>query len=256
MNEGSPVAVDESRAMAVVRLVRAAALCWLAMGAAVSAQEQDLDGLIEPYEVVEISSRVPGILDEVTVKRGDVVEKDQVLARLKDSLEKIALKLARARVEFSTRRAERNEELYQAQLVSVHDKDELETEILINELEAEEAEEILAMRTIRSPIQGVVVARARAPGESVGADPILTIARIDPLNVEVIAPIERFGTIVKGMRAEVRPEAPVGGVHVGEVAIVNLVIDAASGTFGVRVEVPNPNYELPAGLKCKVRFLE
>ena len=242
--------------MAVGRLIQAAALCWLFLGAALSAQERDLDGLIEPYDVVEISSRVPGILDEVTVKRGDLVEKGQVLARLKDSLEKIAVKLARARVEFSTRRAERNEELYQAQLVSIHEKDELETEILINKLQVEEAVEILAMRTIRSPIEGLVVERSREPGESVGADPILTIARIDPLNVEVIVPVERFGTITKGMRAEVRPESPVGGMYVGEVAIVNQIIDAASGTFGVRVELPNRDYKLPAGLKCKVRFLK
>ena len=242
--------------MAVGRLVQAVALCWLSLGAALSAQEQDLDGLIEPYEVVEISSRVPGILDEVTVKRGDLVKKEQVLARLKDSLEKIAVELARARVEFNTRRAERNEELYQAQLVSIHEKDELETEILINKLQVEEAVERLAMRTIRSPIQGVVVERSRAPGESVGADPILTIARIDLLNVEVIAPVERFGTIAKGMRVEVRPEAAVGGMYIGEVVIVNQVIDAASGTFGVRVELPNHDYKLPAGLKCKVRFLK
>jgi RND family efflux transporter MFP subunit len=236
--------------------MQAAALCWLFLGAALSAQEQDLDGLIEPYEVVDVSSRVPGILDEVAVERGDLVEKGQVLARLKDSLEKIEEKLARARVEFSTRKAERNEELYQAQLVSVHEKDELETEILINKLEVEKAVEILAMRTIHSPIQGVVVERSGAPGESVGTAPILTIARIDLLNVEVIVPVERFGTITKGMRAEVRPEAPVGGVYTGKVAIVNQVVDAASGTFGVRVELPNRDYKLPAGLKCKVRFLK
>ena len=242
--------------MTAGRLVQAAALGWLFMGAVLNAQGQDLDGLIEPYEVVGISSQVPGILDEVTVERGDLVESGQVLARLKDSLEKIAVKLARARVEFNTRQTERHEELYQAQLVSVHDKDELETEILMNKLQVEEAVERLAMRTIRSPTQGVVVERHLAPGESVGADPILTIARINPLNVEVIVPVERFGTIVKGMRAEVRPEAAVGGMHVGEVAIVNQVIDAASGTFGVRVELPNPNYTLPAGLKCTVRFLK
>ena len=242
--------------MAIRSSVNVAAWCWLSLAAVLSAQEGDLDGLIEPYEVVEISSRVPGILAEVAVERGDLVEKEQVLARLKGSLEKIAVKLARARVEFNTRRSERNEELYEAQLVSIHEKDELETEILINEMQVEEAVERLAMLTIRSPIQGVVVERSRAPGESVGTDPILTIARLDPLNVEVIVPVERFGTILKGMRAEVRPEAAVGGMYVGEVVIVNQVIDAASGTFGVRVELPNHDYKLPAGLKCKVRFLE
>ncbi len=32
------------------------------------------------------------------------------------------------------------------------------------------------------------------------------------------------------------------------------MIDAASGTFGIRVELPNPNYSIPVGLGCRVRF--
>jgi membrane fusion protein (multidrug efflux system) len=56
------------------------------------------------------------------------------------------------------------------------------------------------------------------------------------------------------MRAKVIPEAPVGGEYIAEVKIVDRVIDAASGTFGVRLELPNPNHRLQAGLKCKVIF--
>ena len=64
-----------------------------------------------------------------------------------------------------------------------------------------------------------------------------------------------FGKVTVGMRAHVMPEAPVNGVHTAKVTIVDRVIDAASGTFGVRLALPNPDYRLPAGLKCKVRFL-
>ena len=32
------------------------------------------------------------------------------------------------------------------------------------------------------------------------------------------------------------------------------VIDAASGTFVVRLTMPNPQHALPAGLKCMVEF--
>lgn len=74
--------------------------------------------------------------------------------------------------------------------------------------------------------------------------------------MEVIVPIGRFGSILEGTVAEVRPEAPVGGVYQARVVIVDEVIDAASGTFGVRLELPNPDYSLPAGLKCKVLFPE
>jgi len=56
------------------------------------------------------------------------------------------------------------------------------------------------------------------------------------------------------MHAKVIPEAPIGGQYTAEVKIVDRVIDAASGTFGVRLELPNPGYRLQAGLKCKVIF--
>jgi hypothetical protein len=32
------------------------------------------------------------------------------------------------------------------------------------------------------------------------------------------------------------------------------VIDAASGTFGVRLELPNAEQQMPSGLRCLVRF--
>jgi multidrug efflux pump subunit AcrA (membrane-fusion protein) len=38
------------------------------------------------------------------------------------------------------------------------------------------------------------------------------------------------------------------------VSIVDRVIDAASGTFGVRLTMPNPGHAVPAGLKCMVEF--
>ena len=57
-----------------------------------------------------------------------------------------------------------------------------------------------------------------------------------------------------GMRAQIIPEAPINGRHTAVVTIVDKVIDGASGTFGVRLELPNPGNKLPAGVKCKVIF--
>jgi multidrug efflux pump subunit AcrA (membrane-fusion protein) len=50
------------------------------------------------------------------------------------------------------------------------------------------------------------------------------------------------------------PEQPVGGRYDTTVKIVDKVVDAASGTFGVRLELPNKNFALPAGVRCKVQF--
>jgi hypothetical protein len=38
------------------------------------------------------------------------------------------------------------------------------------------------------------------------------------------------------------------------VTVVDQVLDAASGTFGVRLALPNPERQLPAGIRCKVLF--
>ena len=83
---------------------------------------------------------------------------------------------------------------------------------------------------------------------------ILTIAQIDPLRVEVILPSALYGTVQAGLRAAVEPEFG-DQVHIASVQIVDRVIDAASGTFGVRLELPNPDQSIPGGLHCQVRFL-
>ena len=74
--------------------------------------------------------------------------------------------------------------------------------------------------------------------------------------VEVILPVKMLGSVKLGMKGAVKPEAPVGGMYTAKVIVVDRVVDAASGTFGVRLELPNPEYRLPPGLKCKVVFLK
>jgi multidrug efflux pump subunit AcrA (membrane-fusion protein) len=89
----------------------------------------------------------------------------------------------------------------------------------------------------------------------VDEETILTIAQIDPLRVEVILPSAMFGSIRPEMRAAVVPELREDQVQVASVTIVDRVIDAASGTFGVRLELPNPDHAIPGGLHCQVRFV-
>jgi len=218
--------------------------------------QQDLtfDGLIEPSEIVDVSSQVTGILEEIMVERGDRITKGQVIAKLNSDLEEAAMELAMARVEFGKRKVLRNEDLYQKELISIHEKDEMETELRISELQLREAQQKIEIRTIRSPIDGVVVERFLSPGEYVGEDPIMKIACVDPLYLEVVVPAEKFGVVKKGVKAGVTLDLPKPGKYNASVIIVDRVIDAASGTFGVRLILPNPDYLLPAGLKCKVTF--
>lgn len=190
----------------------------------------DLNCLIEPQIVVTVSTTAEGLLETVQVDRGDLVKEGQVLATLESSLERASVAVTRAQAELQTRR--------------------------LAELELQRAAAALSLRAIRSPITGVVTERLLSPGELVRQNPILKVAQIDPLRVEVFAPVSLLGKIAVGMKAQVMPEAPVNGVHPARVTVVDRVIEAAGGTFGVRLELPNPDYRLPAGLRCRVRFLQ
>src|SRR5262249_55343116 len=243
----------------------------------------DLDCLIESYVQVAISSPVEGLIERVTVDRGAFVKAGQVLVELESTVEKPPVLSAKVkaemksshksnqvRLEFGQRRFDRTAELHRKELIPIKDYDEAETAKVLAEvgvLEAKENEELAraelaraqaayALRSIRSPINGVVVERLLAPGEFAKQGPILKLAQRDPLRVEVIAPVRLWGQMAVGTQAQVMPEPPVKGSYVARVTIVDKVIDAASGTFGVRLELPNSNLRLPAGLKCSVRFGE
>ena len=214
----------------------------------------DMDCLVEPHLVTSVGSPVEGTLAEILVDRGSFVARGDVVARLNSAVETATVNLKAAQEAFGKRKVERNEELFNKQLISANEKDELETQTRIAGLEVKQQQEILAQRTIRSPINGVVVDRFLAPGERVGNEKILKIAQVDPLNVEVVVPVELFGAIRSGMTGEVRFQPMIAGSYRARVTLVDKVIDAASGTFGVRLELSNPGGRIPAGLKCKVRF--
>ena len=238
--------------------------------------------LIQPKMVLKLGTPVPGLISEVLVDRGTIVKKGDVIARLESGVEETALSLAKARaandatvrsnsvkMEFQRRKEERTKQLRKNENISLSLADEAETAARVAEIDLDESKvnlqlaqlemaragEVLNQRTIRSPINGVVVSRALGPGEyAFDQAHLVTVSQIDPLNVEVFLPLSQAGRIRPGNIAEVYPEEPVGGRYTATVTIVDHVFDAASGTIGVRLEIPNPNHALPAGLKCVVRF--
>jgi RND family efflux transporter MFP subunit len=190
------------------------------------------------------------------VNRGDRVRKGQVVAKVQSGVETAAVELSKARVEFGRRRAERNEALYAKELISAQERDELVTEVNLRQEELKKDQELLRLRTIVSPIDGVVVERRLQPGEFIRSEKsvVLKLAQIHPLNVEVVAPATLFGTVRVGMTGKVNVEPYLPGTFQAKVVVVDKVVDAASGTLGVRLQLPNPENKIPAGVKCGVRF--
>lgn len=248
-----------------------------------SSGDRSFDCMVSPHEVVEIGSAITGQIDQIYVERGDYVYAGQLVALLESSVERAAVRVARARAEreveveagqanfaLSSKRRERAVALFESDSMPLDGREEADTQAKLAALELERAredhhlaslelEQALAMlkrRAITSPISGLVVERLMSPGEVVEEETILRVAEIAVLRVEVILPSRLFGLVQPGDRAEIVPEPPYDRPRIAEVTIVDRIIDGASGTFGVRLLLPNQGHQIPAGLRCRVHFGE
>ncbi len=217
--------------------------------------EGQLSCLLEPSKEIKIASQVQGVVKKVNGERGEKVRKGQVLVTLESGFETAMLNLARARVEFSKRKVERNQELIDSNILTAHEADEILTEQKIFELELKKAEESLQQKVIYSPVNAVVVERLVSKGEYAGVEPLLKLAVLNPLHAQVVMKADYYGLIKKNMKVEVIPDGREDKVYSGTVKIVDQIIDAASNTFGVIIKISNPDFKLPAGLKCRVHYL-
>jgi len=247
----------------------------------------EFDCIIEPRQVLEIRSPIEGLIDRVNVDRGDYVKKGQELAVLDTSVERVQAAIAsqrsqmegavrawESRGDLSAKKSSRMDELHRQNFLSSQLRDEAAAEKRVAEAELRDAVdnrklaelehkrqlEIIRLKTIRSPVNGVVTDRILNPGEfaeaGVGRKPMFKLAEIDTLHVEVLLPAVAYGKVKQGMVIQVTPEIPSGSRYSATVKVIDRVLDAASGTFGVRLELPNPGRKIPGGIRCRAVFAE
>jgi len=244
----------------------------------------DLDCVVEPSIVAQIGSSVPGLLEEVHYDRADFVLAGAELARLESGVETAALNLAERVASYSTaitlrkinaafgaRTENRNTALFKKSSISSQNMDQVSTEAEIAtlqvqqerenqelaKLEAQRARAALKRRTIVSPFDGSITKRFKTVGEYVEGEPVFEIARLDPLHIEVILPLEHLGDVKAGMRAEVTLNVPNLSKERYQATVrrIDALADAASGTYGVQLELPNPELDVPAGVRCQLDFV-
>lgn len=237
--------------------------------------------LIEPDRVADVGSPVIGVIDSVDVERGQTVRKGQVLATLRAGVERAAFDAARSRADanadlqaaaanaqFNRERLVRAEDLFRQNFISQQALDQARTEAQLADQKLTQAREQqtisshergmaaaqLTQRTIRSPMDGVVAERFMSAGERIDDKPLLRIARIDPLRVQLVVPTSLYGQVRPDSTVSVVPELPGARALTARVTMVDKVIDPASNTFRVQLSLPNPDHALPAGLRCKADF--
>ncbi len=225
----------------------------LTLSPGVWSDSSQLSCLMEPSARVRISSQIPGIVSQLKKERGDSVKKGELLLELENSLEAAQVRAAKIRTDFNARQEQRNVDIYEKGFLSESRRDEVLTEKLLGEVALEEAAARLKRKTVYSPVDGVVVSRQVSVGEYVDDDPVLELARLDPLYAEVLMQAEKYQTITTGMEVQVKVDG-IEQPYTGLVTIVDRVIDPSSGTFGVRIELENKELEIPAGVNCHAQF--
>lgn len=240
------------------------------------------DCLVLPSKEIEVGATVPGLLADVMFDRGDRVKAGEIVATLRAEVQEALLALARARaaspaslsaaevrLAFAEQELKRADDLLRRRVISQQQADERRTAFEIRKREYEEAatdaelarldvvraEAELEVRRIRSPIDGVIIARSRDPGEYLRDDgSVVTVARLDPLHVEVFLPQERYGQVAAGDVVLVSTELDRDARREAVVEVVDLVMDASSATFGVRLSMPNPDLAVVGGIRCTADF--
>jgi membrane fusion protein (multidrug efflux system) len=260
---------------------------WLSSSAlsAVLANEATADGgmaacLLKPRHVIQLGSPIFGVLAQVFVDRGDPVKAGQVVAKLDTRVEEAQVALDRYRATNTTqieaaqvdlawnqRELERRKRLQNNLWAKINEVDEYQTKVEQDRiairkagsdqktatLEADRSEQQLQLKIIKSPVTGVVTDLKLSPGEYIyETTPIMTIAEVDPLHVDLIVPAERFGSVKGGLVADVHLMGPLDETLPAKIDVIDPVIDAASGTFRVRLVLPNPGNRIPAGIYCSV----
>ncbi len=217
--------------------------------------ESVLGCLVEPSRKIAVSSPIPGVLEQMRARRGETVKKGELLFQLRAGVQAATVELAKAKAEFARRNLKRNTNLYTEEMLSEHERDEIETESLIAQKELQVAREELALRRVKSPAAAIVVDRHNEAGEFISNEPVLNLAVLNPLNVELLISSEKFGQFEAGDTLSLLvPYAP-DGEYKAKITIVDPIIDPSSATFRVRASLENPDLSIPSGVSCTLAML-
>ena len=213
-----------------------------------------------------ISPRAEGRIVSVRADLGQQVRAGAVLALLESSevgQTRGELERARASVDVARRNYEREKRLFE-QSISPQ-REMLEAEAEYRSAQADYNSALASLRALGasrgegatfglvSPINGAIVERNANPGQIVGpAANLFTVGDLRHVWITVDVYEGDLSRVRQGATATVTPTALPGESFTGRVTYAGGVVDTASRTFKVRVELENPGFRLRPGMFAQV----
>lgn len=207
-----------------------------------------------PLHSVEIFARLDGEIVALDVEEGARVASGGALARLDDRDRRATLDMREAeeaRAESSWQRAQK---LHDQKVISEEQFIAARSDWQIARAQRDRARIDWERCTVRTPIAGLVEQRRVQIGQTVKeGDLLFRIGDPSTLRAELLLPESRLGTVRVGQPVRILPAAG-GEATVARVTRVNPLVDPASGTFRVVIDLDNRAGRLHGGVSARVAF--
>ena len=210
-------------------------------------------GRTEPDRITTVKAEVAGKIIEVLAKRGSMVKKGQMIARIAiNDLQQMSQKnkalLKQREIEYAGAQ-KLNKDGYQGKVQVARafaDLQAVKAEILRLNIAIENT-------VIRAPFSGVLNTRYVEEGDYVDrGDRIAMVADLDPLVVRAFVTENNISQLKVGQQANIR--LLNHGNSTGLIRYIASVADDATNTFRIEVEMNNKDYQLLAGLSSEINI--
>lgn len=196
-----------------------------------------------------VVAKVGGQVVEILVEEGDRVEKNQLLARLDGDRLRLEMERAHANLRKLEQDYKRNMQLFERGLVSSGAFEDLKYELEALGAIYRLAQLEYSYTQIRSPIAGVVSRRHIRFGNTISVnEPAFQVTELDPLIAYIHIPEREFRRLEKGQAADLSLDAIPGLRFQALVQRISPIVDPATGTFKVTMEVPDQGGRLKPGM--------
>lgn len=210
-------------------------------------------GRTEPSRTVTLKAETGARVAEIVAPRGTKVDKGDVIVRLDVRDRRAQLARAEAQVKAAKLRYDAELKLQHESFASETRLAEAQAELEAAQAELKRIQVDLANTEIRAPFAGVVQQQMVEKGDYVApADPVATFVDTNTLVVTgSVAETER-ANLDTGSTATAK--LVTGQRATGKVTYIAPVADESTRTFAIRVEVPNADGELPAGVTAELKL--
>jgi membrane fusion protein (multidrug efflux system) len=200
---------------------------------------------LEANAQADILARVPGVVQSILTEEGDRVSKGQALLQIEADEYRFRLQQAEATTKNLRARFERLQDMSDRGLASAEEFDTAEAGFANAEAAEGLARIELGYTTVRAPMDGYIVNRLVDPGQPISANvAVFRIADFNPLLARVHVPSKEFRRLTTEQPVTIHLDSD-GTVLKGRIQLVSPIIDAATGTIKVTVEIT----EYPAGVR-------